>query len=206
MFPCGESQPQWCATNRYRGNKDSGVETEHWFVLSQMKIQLLWLVQPHFYQMTPVMVGSDDKSIKALSPVCFYDCGFTQLFISLDTNNQLPLDEEFTNTGQEETSPFPEGTSGYGSSTADPLDHVSTEPTLQTDTVEFSPETVTVLSQTETTQTDDEPTQADDSLTTLDMASGEAPTESTGRGHQGRGHTSQCSMSLNSWYNWVILI
>ncbi|XP_035032394.2 proteoglycan 4b isoform X1 [Hippoglossus stenolepis] len=96
-----------------------------------------------------------------------------------DTNNQLPTDEEFTNTGQEETSPVPEGTSGYGSSTADPLDHVSTEPTLQPDTLEFSTETVTVISQTETTQTDDEPTQADDSLTTLSMASGEAPIEST---------------------------
>ncbi|XP_053286452.1 proteoglycan 4b isoform X2 [Pleuronectes platessa] len=90
-----------------------------------------------------------------------------------DTNNQLPPDWEFTNTGQEETSPVPEGTSGYGSSTADPLDHVSTEPTLQPDTEDFTPETVTVISQTEATQTDDEPTVSSDPGTTLAQATTE---------------------------------
>ncbi|XP_069377806.1 proteoglycan 4b isoform X2 [Paralichthys olivaceus] len=85
-----------------------------------------------------------------------------------DTNNLLPPDDEFTNTGQEETSPVPEGTSGYGSSTADDLDHVSTEPTLQS---------VTVITQTEMTQTDDGPT--------IYMTSGDAPTESTGSSDPG---------------------
>ncbi|CAB1423691.1 unnamed protein product [Pleuronectes platessa] len=90
-----------------------------------------------------------------------------------DANNQLPPDWEFTNTGQEETSPVPEGTSGYGSSTADPLDHVSTEPTLQPDTEDFTPETVTVISQTEATQTDAEPTDSSDPGTTLAQATTE---------------------------------
>ncbi|XP_060934173.1 proteoglycan 4b isoform X2 [Limanda limanda] len=83
-----------------------------------------------------------------------------------DTNNQLPPDLE-------DTSPVPEGTSGYGSSTADALDHVSTEPTLQPDTEDFTPETVTVISQTETTQTDDEPTDSSDPGTTLAEATTE---------------------------------
>ncbi|XP_062251609.1 proteoglycan 4b isoform X2 [Platichthys flesus] len=90
-----------------------------------------------------------------------------------DTNNQLPPDLEFTNTGQEETTPVPEGTSGLGSSTADPLDHVSTEPDLQPDIEEFSPEMVTVISQTEATQTDDEPEDSSDPGTTLAQATTE---------------------------------
>lgn len=76
-----------------------------------------------------------------------------------------------------EASPIPEITSGYGPSTADLLDQISTEPTQDPNTVEFSTETLTVFSQT---HLDNETTQASDSPTTLGPTFGEAPTESTG--------------------------
>ncbi|XP_040895921.1 proteoglycan 4b isoform X2 [Toxotes jaculatrix] len=95
-----------------------------------------------------------------------------------DTYSQ---NDEFSNNGPE-ASPVPEGTSDYGSSTADLLDQVSTEPTLEPEPPEFSTETVTVISQTETTPSDNEPTQADDSPSTPYMSSGEAPTESIDAG------------------------
>lgn len=81
----------------------------------------------------------------------------------------LPNDE-FPNNGMEdpEASPNPESTSGYGLSTADLLDQISTEPTRGPDTLEFSTEV--------STQT----TQASDSLSTLYPTIGEAPTERTG--------------------------
>lgn len=78
-------------------------------------------------------------------------------------------------------SPIPEGTSGYGSATADLQDHGSTETTPDPETLELSTEAITHLSQAEMTPPDNEPTQADDSPSTLHVTSGEAPTEGTGK-------------------------
>ncbi|XP_068563696.1 proteoglycan 4b isoform X2 [Cebidichthys violaceus] len=94
-----------------------------------------------------------------------------------DMNSQIFPNDEFSNNEVEdlEKSPIPESTSGYGSSTADLLDHISTEPIQDPDILEFSTETFTVF----TTIADNEPTQADDGLSTLYPTIAEAPTEST---------------------------
>ncbi|XP_022066195.2 proteoglycan 4b isoform X1 [Acanthochromis polyacanthus] len=91
-----------------------------------------------------------------------------------DINKISPVDD-FSNNGVEEleASPIPQTSSGYGPTTADPLSSGSTEPTVVTDTMEFTTESVTVILQTETP-----PDVAD--LFTLDSTTGEAPTESTG--------------------------
>ncbi|KAM6938640.1 proteoglycan 4b [Lycodopsis pacificus] len=93
-----------------------------------------------------------------------------------DMNGQLFPNDEFTNNEVEdlEKSPIPESTSGYESSAADLLDHISTEPIQDPDTLEFSTETFTVF-----TIADIEPTQADDGRSTLYPTIAEAPTEST---------------------------
>ncbi|GAA6221295.1 proteoglycan 4-like isoform X2 [Lates japonicus] len=98
-----------------------------------------------------------------------------------DIYSQILPNDDFSNNGPEDpgASPNPEGTSGYESSTADLLDQVSTKPTLLPDTLDFTTETITVFSQTEASPSDNEPTPADDSTSTLYVASGEAPTEST---------------------------
>ncbi|KAI3368187.1 hypothetical protein L3Q82_007917 [Scortum barcoo] len=70
-----------------------------------------------------------------------------------------------------QASPVPESTSGYGPSTADLLDQISSEPTQDPDTLEVS----TVGVQTQTTLSDNEPTQTNDSPSTTE----ETPTEST---------------------------
>ncbi|XP_071342328.1 proteoglycan 4b isoform X2 [Trachinotus anak] len=97
-----------------------------------------------------------------------------------DKNSQIIPNDGFSNTGLEdpEASPIPEGTSGYEASTPDLLVQISSEPTLEPETLQFSTETVTVFSQTEATPSDNEPTQADDNPSTLYMTSGETPTES----------------------------
>lgn len=61
----------------------------------------------------------------------------------------LPNDE-FPDNGMEdpEASPIPESTSGYGLSTADLLEQMSTEPTQNPDTIELTTETIVGLSQT----------------------------------------------------------
>lgn len=61
----------------------------------------------------------------------------------------LPNDE-FANNGMEdpEASPIPESTSGYGLSTADLLEQISTEPTQNPDTIELTTEIIMGLSQT----------------------------------------------------------
>ncbi|XP_042370792.1 proteoglycan 4b isoform X2 [Plectropomus leopardus] len=93
-----------------------------------------------------------------------------------DTYSQIFPKDEFSNDGVKgpEASPIPESTSGYGSSTADLLDQISTEPTKEPDALEFSTETFTALFQTQTTLSDNEPTQTDNSPIIE-----EAPTEST---------------------------
>lgn len=93
---------------------------------------------------------------------------FLTCYILLDTYS-VPNDE-FPNNGMEdpEGGPNPENTSGYGLSTADLLDQISTEPTRDPDTLELSTEV--------STQT----TQASDSLSTLNPTIREAPTERTG--------------------------
>ncbi|XP_031715462.1 proteoglycan 4b [Anarrhichthys ocellatus] len=95
-----------------------------------------------------------------------------------DKNSQLFPNDEFSNNEVEdlEKSPIPESTSGYESSTADLLDHISTEAIQDPDTLEFSTETFTVFT---TTIADIEPTQAGDGLSTLYPTIAEAPTEST---------------------------
>lgn len=96
-------------------------------------------------------------------------------YIPLEKHS-LPNDD-FPDNGMEEpeASPVPEITSGFGLSTADLLDQISTEPTLDPNTVEISTETLIVSSQT---HLDKETTPA--SPSSLDPAFGEAPTESTG--------------------------
>lgn len=100
---------------------------------------------------------------------------FLTCAILLDMYSQVFPNDEFSNNAVEDpqASPVPESTSGYGSSTVDLLDQISTEPTQDPDTLEFSTESA--FSQTQATLSDNELTQADDSPSTI-----EAPTEGTG--------------------------
>ncbi|KAK9519562.1 hypothetical protein VZT92_022285 [Zoarces viviparus] len=113
-----------------------------------------------------------EESTEATEPSTFSDGS------NADMDSQLFPNDEFSNNEVEdlEKSPIPESTSGYESSTADLLDHVSTEPIQDPDTLEFSTETFTVFT---TTVADIEPTQADDGRSTLYPTIAEAPTEST---------------------------
>lgn len=97
----------------------------------------------------------------------------------------IPLEKQslpngdFPDNGMEEpeASPVPEITSGFGLSTVDLLDQISTEPTPDPNTAEFGTETPTVSPEA---HLDKETTPASDNPSTLDPASGEAPTDSTG--------------------------
>lgn len=96
-------------------------------------------------------------------------------------HSQIFPNDDFSNNAVEDpqASPIPESTSGYGSSTADLLYQISTEPTQDPDTLEFNTETFTVFSQTQTLS-DNELTRADDGPSTLYPTIEEAPIESTG--------------------------
>ncbi|KAG7230569.1 hypothetical protein INR49_025286 [Caranx melampygus] len=99
-----------------------------------------------------------------------------------DIKGQVLPNDEFSDIGLEDpgTTSVPESTSGYGSTSSDLLDpQVSSKPTLDPDTLEFSNDTVTAFPPTEATPSDNEPTQADDGLTTTHMSSGEPATEGT---------------------------
>lgn len=100
--------------------------------------------------------------------------------IPLGKYSQIFLNEDFSNNDPE-ASPIPESTSGYGLSTADLLDQISTEP--KPTQSKFSTETFTVFSQTQMTISDNKPTQADDSPSTLYPTTEETPIESTGRSY-----------------------
>uniref|UniRef100_UPI0037E7F2D4 proteoglycan 4b n=1 Tax=Semicossyphus pulcher TaxID=241346 RepID=UPI0037E7F2D4 len=93
-----------------------------------------------------------------------------------DVYGQIYPDDGFSNTGLDdpEATPIPESTSGYGSTKADLVDQLPTEPTQDPDTTEISTETVTAPSGTQATLADEEPTQADDSPSTVE----EDPTKS----------------------------
>lgn len=120
--------------------------------------------------------NADDPLIPLVSPT-----SYPQDDLSDDMFGQISPNDEFSNNKVEdlEASPIPESTSGYGSSPTDLLDQISTEPTQDPDTLEFSTETFTVLSQTQTTLSDNEPTQANDSPSTLYITTEAVPTEST---------------------------
>ncbi|XP_044055124.1 proteoglycan 4b isoform X2 [Siniperca chuatsi] len=113
--------------------------------------------------------NADDHSIPLVSPT-----SYPRDDLSDDMHSQIFPNDGFSNNGVEdpEASQIPESTSGYGSSTADLLDQISTEPTQD-------PETFTVFSQAQTTLSDSKSTQADDSPSTLYPTIEEAPTEST---------------------------
>ncbi|XP_028258743.1 proteoglycan 4b isoform X2 [Parambassis ranga] len=90
--------------------------------------------------------------------------------LSNDVYGQIFPSDEFSNTDAEATQ-IPESSSGYGATTADLLDQSSTEPTLSTDTVELTTETVF-------SQTDMMPS-ADYNLHTLNPTNAESPSGST---------------------------
>ncbi|XP_028442632.1 proteoglycan 4b [Perca flavescens] len=121
--------------------------------------------------------NADDHLIPLVSPT-----SYPQDDPSDDNYSHIFPNDEFSNNKVEdpEASPIPESTSGYGLSTADLPDQISTEPTQNPDTLEFSTESFTVFSQKQTTLSDIEKTQADDSPTTLYPIIEEAPTENTG--------------------------
>ncbi|XP_031169736.1 proteoglycan 4b isoform X2 [Sander lucioperca] len=120
--------------------------------------------------------NADDYLIPLVSPT-----SYPQDDPSDDMYSQIFSNDEFSNNKVEdpEASPIPESTSGYGSSTADLPDQISTEPTQSPDTLEFSTESFTVFSQKQTTLSDIETTQADDSPSTLYPIIEKAPTENT---------------------------
>ncbi|XP_039666460.1 proteoglycan 4b isoform X2 [Perca fluviatilis] len=121
--------------------------------------------------------NADDHLIPLVSPT-----SYPQDDPSDDMYSQIIPNDEFSNNKVEdpEASPILESTSSYRSSTADLLDQISTEPTQNPDTLEFSTESFTVFSQKQTTLSDIEKTQADDSPSTLYLINEEAPTENTG--------------------------
>ncbi|XP_074490960.1 proteoglycan 4b [Sebastes fasciatus] len=115
--------------------------------------------------------NADDPMIPLVSPT-----SYQQDDLSDGKYSQIFLNEDFSNNDPE-ASPIPESTSGYGLSTADLLDQISTEP--KPTQSKFSTETFTVFSQTQMTISDNKPTQADDSPSTLYPTTEETPIEST---------------------------
>ncbi|KAM7011948.1 proteoglycan 4b [Tautogolabrus adspersus] len=118
--------------------------------------------------------NTDDHLIPLVSPTSYPQD---------DLNEDIFPNDEYSDNGFDdlETSPIPESTSGYGSSTADLLGQLSTEPTQNPDTVGTTTETVT-----QTTLADNEPTQNDGSPSTspftIQPTMGEVSTISTDAG------------------------
>ncbi|XP_045906476.1 proteoglycan 4b isoform X2 [Micropterus dolomieu] len=105
--------------------------------------------------------NADDHLIPMVSPTSYpqdVDDMYGQIFPNDGFSNKEVEDPE--------ASPIPESTSGYGSSTADLLDRISTEPTHDPETMEFSTKTFTVVSLTQMTLSHNELTQTDDSPST----------------------------------------
>ncbi|KAM4548850.1 proteoglycan 4b isoform 2-T2 [Odontesthes bonariensis] len=92
-----------------------------------------------------------------------------------DVYSTVPSSDYFSKNGVEdlEVSPVPESSSRNGPSTNDPLDQVTIEPTLATDTLEFTTEKV--FSQTKGTPSEND-------LPILNPTTGDATTESTDAG------------------------
>ncbi|XP_034557538.1 proteoglycan 4b [Notolabrus celidotus] len=115
--------------------------------------------------------NADDDLIPLVSPTTYPEDD-----LSDDMYGQTFPDDDFSDNDVQkpEATPIPESMSGYGSSAADLLDQLSTEPTQDPDVVEISigavgisTEAVTEASQTHTTISENEPTQARDSPRTL---------------------------------------
>ncbi|XP_060890172.1 proteoglycan 4-like isoform X3 [Labrus mixtus] len=119
--------------------------------------------------------NTDDHLIPLVSPTSYPQD---------DLNDDIFPNDEYSDDGfgDLEATPIPESTSGYGSSTADLLDQLPTEPTQNPDTVETTTETVTADALTQTTLADNEPTQADSSPSTIPPTMDEVPTISTDAG------------------------